>query len=199
MEFVVGEDLGTRVRKRGPLPLEESLDCIIQAATGLAYAHSRGLVHRDVKPGNLMRDAAGVIRILDLGLARIRDALALRNPDGDDTKLASGSTESGLLMGSADYVSPEQARRPKAVDGRADIYSLGCTLHFVLTGYPPFSGQGFMDKVFAHRDNPVPSIRDRMPEISEQLDDVFQRMLAKNPDHRQANMDQVVAELTACK
>src|SRR5262249_9383646 len=130
MEFVNGRDLASEVTTGGPLPVADAVDRILQAARGLDYAHSRGIVHRDIKPGNLLRDAAGVVKVGDLGFARISGPGA---GPGGQTSL----TQAGSIFGTVDYMSPEQAVDSGTVDQRADIYSLGCTLHFLLTGHPP--------------------------------------------------------------
>ena len=111
------------------MPVAQAIDCMIQAARGLEAAHAEGIVHRDIKPGNLMLDAAGTVRVLDLGLARLVDAA---NPFGK----AAGArlTESGMYMGTIDFMAPEQAEDSHRVDHRADIYSLGCTLFYLLNG-----------------------------------------------------------------
>jgi serine/threonine-protein kinase len=133
MEYLPGIDLARLVQAAGPLPPGEACDYLRQAALGLQHAHERGLVHRDVKPANLLlAEEQGTIKILDMGLARLRPA--------EEEQSASGLTESGTLMGTLDYMAPEQAMDPHGVDIRADLYSLGCTLYFLLTGRPPFPG-----------------------------------------------------------
>ncbi len=127
MEFVEGRDLDRIVRDRGPMPVSQAIDCLIQAACGLEAAHAQGIVHRDIKPGNLMLDSQGTVRVLDLGLARLVDAA---NPFGQ----AAGArlTESGMYMGTVDFMAPEQAEDSRRADHRADIYALGCTLFYLL-------------------------------------------------------------------
>jgi hypothetical protein len=123
MDYVEGRDLDRVVAASGPMPVVQAIDCLIQAARGLEAAHAQGIVHRDIKPGNLMLDAAGTVRVLDLGLARIvEDA----NPFGQAT--GHRLTQSGMYMGTIDYMAPEQAEASRRADHRADIYSLGCTL-----------------------------------------------------------------------
>ncbi len=136
MDYVEGKDLDHIVRERGPLPVGQAVDCLIQAARGLEAAHAAGIVHRDIKPGNLMLDQAGAVRVLDLGLARIADAA---NPFNKTA--ARRLTESGMYMGTIDFMAPEQAEDSHRVDHRADIYSLGCTLFYLLTGREPFPGE----------------------------------------------------------
>src|SRR5262249_44978451 len=124
MEFVNGRDLATEVEERGPLPVHEALDCLLQAARALDYAHGQGVIHRDIKPPNLMRDAHGVVKVADLGLARFRD------PPGRTVAARSALTQAGSIMGTVDYMSPEQAIGSTDIDHRTDVYSLGGTLHY---------------------------------------------------------------------
>ena len=133
MEFVDGHDLGSEVAQRGPLSAADAVECIIQAAGGLACAHDRGVVHRDVKPANLLRDAAGVVKVADLGLAQ------LNNPETNSVNAS--LTQAGSILGTVDYMAPEQALDAATVDHRVDIYSLGCTLFFLLTGRPMYSAE----------------------------------------------------------
>ena len=147
MEYIEGNDLDRLVRDGGVLPVDQALDCVIQAARGLEAAHAQGIVHRDIKPGNLMLDGSGVVRVLDLGLARLVEA---SNPFGET---ASGPlTQSGTYMGTVDFMAPEQGIDSRRVDHRADIYSLGCTLCYLLTGRAPFEGATVLARLMAHQD-----------------------------------------------
>src|SRR5262249_9634565 len=125
LEYVEGIDLASRLRWGEPMPVEQACDFTRQAAKGLQHLHNNNLVHRDIKPGNLMLTLEGGLKILDLGLVR----------DGGDSL-----TEDDALLGSLDYMAPEQAENPHDVDSRADLYSLGCTLYHLLTGVVPFPG-----------------------------------------------------------
>jgi eukaryotic-like serine/threonine-protein kinase len=188
MEYVEGLDLDHYVRRCGPLPIAEACEYIRQTALGLQHVHQLGLVHRDIKPANLFlvnppsfapstpgrRAADAVVKILDWGLARIRpDAGGVANLAGLDLK-----AEKGVLIGTADYISPEQARDPCLVDIRADIYSLGCTLYFLLTGQPPFGGGSLMQKLLQHQDAERPQVRQTRPDVPEELAAAVQRMMA---------------------
>ena len=154
MDYVEGINLDRVIREHGPLPVSDALDYLIQAARGLEAAHEQGIVHRDIKPGNLMIDRRGTVRVLDLGLARIVDA---SNPF---TKTTAGRlTQSGMYMGTIDYMAPEQAEDSHRVDHRADIYSLGCTFFYLLTGREPFAGETILKRMVAHQEHPAPSLR----------------------------------------
>ena len=131
MEHIEGIDVGRLVAALGPLPCPVACEIIRQAALGLAHVHGCGLVHRDLKPSNLMLAADGVVKILDLGLALLREGL----PGNEES-----ATQTGYLLGTADYVSPEQLHDPHDADVRSDLYSLGCTFYKLLTGHAPFSG-----------------------------------------------------------
>ncbi len=187
MEYVAGRSVAQHVRDKGPLPIEQAVGLLLQAARGLAQAHSAGIVHRDVKPGNLLLDDAGTLKVLDLGLARL---MMPESPASVDP-LTGGS----VVMGTAAYMAPEQALDPRKADARADIYSLGCTLHFLLTGAPPHEGASVLATLLAHRESPVPSLRAARSDCPPALDSLFQRMLAKSPADRPASMSGVVKEL----
>jgi serine/threonine protein kinase len=194
MEYVEGMNLDLVVSEQGPLPVPRGVDYLIQAARGLEAAHGMGIIHRDIKPGNLMLDRGGTVRVLDLGLARIIDA---SNPFG---KTATGRlTQSGMYMGTIDYMAPEQAEDPHGVDHRADVYSLGCTLYFLLTGQVPFPGKTILKRLLAHQEHAAPSLRAVRPEVSTALEAAYQKMMAKRPEERPASMTDVIALLQASK
>jgi serine/threonine protein kinase/formylglycine-generating enzyme required for sulfatase activity len=191
MEYVEGKDLSSILREQGRLPVEEAVDCVVQAATGLGYAHEMEVVHRDIKPANLLLSNAGVVKILDMGLARLTGGSDLNKAGG----AGEGLTQSGQVMGTVDYMAPEQALDTRRADERADIYALGCTLYRLVTGEVPYAGDTMMMKLLAHREQPVPSLREYRPEVSPALDAVYQRMMIKDPDARQQSMAEVVGQL----
>jgi len=192
MEYVDGQDLASLVKEHGPMPLEEALECVLQAARGLAYAHSQGVIHRDIKPSNLLVDRSGVVKILDMGLARLMFDPAKDGVTGDQL------TATGQVMGTCDYMAPEQAVSTHRVDGRADIYSLGCTLYRLLTGEPPYPRQTLMEVLVAHREAPIPSLSKARPDVPVEVDMVFQRMMAKRPEDRYQRMEEVIEALEHC-
>ena len=187
MEYVDGLDLHELVKRCGPLPVADACELVRQAALGLQCAHEHGLVHRDIKPSNLMLNRQGQVKILDLGLARLQTA-----------GLAGETTAVGQMMGTPDYMAPEQASDSHAVDIRADIYSLGCTLYKLLTGNAPFGGpqyQSLLAKMTAHRDRAPPSVRQFRDDVPEELLAVLDRMLAKSPEQRFATPAEVADAL----
>jgi len=192
MAYVEGKDLSEIVVERGRFPAEQAVDCIIQAAKGLEYAHSEGVVHRDIKPANLLLDRKGTIKILDMGLARLGE------PGGAADDESESLTATGQVMGTYDYMAPEQAEDTHHADGRADIYSLGCTLYRLLIGHRPFRGDTIIKVLLAHQQAPIPSLCDARPDLPKELDEVFQRMLAKRPADRYQSMTEVVAALETC-
>ena len=185
MDWIDGEDLARLVKEHGPMPVEQALDCIVQAARGLEYAHAAGVVHRDVKPSNLIVDRDGTVKILDLGIARFQPA----------TEAADDLTKTGCVLGTVDYMPPEQALNTRRADHRADVYSLGCTLYFLLTGQPMFGGDTVMERLVAHREHPVPSLRKACPAVPEWLDRVFRKMVAKKPEDRYQSAAALISDL----
>lgn len=194
MQHVKGSDLAVLIRSKGPLSVRKALDYVIQAAYGLEYAHAQGVIHRDIKPSNLLRDHQGKIKILDMGLARLEQEAVSETSVG-----APSLTQSGQVMGTVDYMPPEQSMDTHKVDHRADIYSLGCTLFYLLTGRPVFSGDTLAKKIIAHREQPLPSLAILRPDVPPQLDALFQKMLAKQPEDRPSTMSDVLAELESCR
>jgi CheY-like chemotaxis protein/tRNA A-37 threonylcarbamoyl transferase component Bud32 len=191
MEFVNGRDLDSEVQQRGPLPVGEAVDCMLQAARALDYAHGQGVIHRDIKPANLLRDVTGVVKVADLGLARFSDRFG--RPPEEVVAL----TLAGTIMGTVDFMSPEQALGVTDIDHRTDVYSLGCTLHYLLLGRPPYQGPTMMAILLKHREGPIPSLSADRDEVPAALEQVFRRMVAKKPEERFASMAEVVRALEA--
>ena len=187
MEYVEGRDLSSIVKQDGPLDIDRAIDCILQAAAGLEYAHREKVIHRDIKPSNLLLDVNGAIKVLDLGLARFEQA------ENDQTQTELTST--GAVMGTVDYMAPEQAMDTKNADARSDIYSLGCSLFFLLAGHAPYDGSTVVQKIFAHRDAAIPSICELRAEVPQNIDVVFRKMVAKDPGDRFQAMTEVAAAL----
>ena len=185
MEFVEGGDLKSLIDRNGPLPLSQALQYTMQVARGLQYAHEQQIIHRDIKPANLLIDKTGFIKILDLGLARI---VREQNSEEDFSL-----TSDGAMMGTVDFLSPEQGIDTKSADVRSDIYSLGCTLFTLLAGEAVFPEGTLVSRILAHREKPVPSIRARRNDVPETVDLLIQKMLAKSPDDRPQSMT-IVAE-----
>ncbi len=176
MEYVEGTDLTKLVRDKGPIPIPLACDYIRQSALGLQHAFERGLVHRDVKPSNLLVTPRGQVKVLDLGLALLKEA-----PGGEDGHRV---TQEGLVLGTPDFLAPEQAQNPTGVDIRADIYGLGATLYYLLTGRVPYEGGTPADKLMQHVTAPPPSLLKVMPHAPPQLDALIQWMMAKRPEDR---------------
>src|SRR5450432_158641 len=205
MELLEGESLGQRIRRAGRLSIEDTIAFTLQTASALGAAHKKGIVHRDLKPDNLFiigtlgtsgmgGDESGRItgevvaermKVLDFGIAKLQ----MPQP-GDSVK-----TRTGTLMGTPIYMSPEQCRGTKTVDHRSDVYSLGIIVYEMLVGQTPFVSDGFGELVNMHLNVPPPSSRAQRPEISEQLDAIVLKMLAKNPEDRYPDMGSLTGAL----
>jgi serine/threonine protein kinase/uncharacterized protein YegL len=187
MEHVEGKDLAAISEDRGPMAVHAAVECILQAARGLQYAHGKGIVHRDIKPGNLLMGKDGTVKILDMGLARIA---GLMDDSGQDRL-----TSLGQAVGTCHYMAPEQAMDTHHADARADIYSLGCTLYRLLTGHVPYKGKTQLQVLMAHRESPVPSICKDRSDVPRELDALFQKMVAKKTEERYQSMAEVITAL----
>ncbi|MCI0359207.1 MAG: serine/threonine protein kinase [Planctomycetaceae bacterium] len=185
MEYIEGKDLNTIVKQEGPLPLELACNYIAQAAEGLSHAHDACLIHRDVKPANLLVDPKGIVKILDLGLALFSDS--------EEASLTVAHNEN--VLGTADYLAPEQAVNSHRVDYRADIYGLGCTLYFLLTGHPPFNDGTLAQRIAKHQTQMPEDIRKDRPECPRDLADICVKMMQKRPEKRYATMLDVAGAL----
>jgi WD40 repeat protein/serine/threonine protein kinase len=177
MEYVEGTDLARLVKQQGPLPVALACDYARQAAIALQHAYERGLVHRDVKPANLLLSAAGGIKVLDFGLARLREAVG-------EAEASSVLTHEGVVMGTPDFLAPEQSLDSHAVDIRADLYSLGATLFFLLTGRVPFPGGTLGQKIARHLAEAPPALEALRPDVPPTLGSLVRRLMAKRPEDR---------------
>ncbi|HWA98695.1 MAG TPA: protein kinase, partial [Pirellulales bacterium] len=189
MEYVDGRDLSATVKSDGPLSVAKAIDYILQAARGLVFAHGKGVVHRDIKPANLLVDAEGTVKILDMGLARIDQ------PGGESSEL----TGTGAVMGTVDYMAPEQALNTKHADHRADIYSIGISLYYLLAGKCAYGGDTVMEKLLAHREEPIPSLQAVQPNVPDALEAIYTKLVAKKIADRYQSMAEVVKDLEACQ
>ena len=191
MEYVEGNDLLNLVAKNGPFSVPRAVDTIVQAARAMAYVHSRGLIHRDIKPANFLVDGSGNVKVADLGLVRVE-----KESDGSSSSTETeGLTQACTIAGTLEYMAPEQAMDTKTADARADIYSLGCTLWYLLTAKVVYPADTQMKKVLAHQNAPIPSLRQFRPDAPAPLEFVFRKMLAKSITDRYQTMDEVVVDL----
>ncbi|MHC4600239.1 MAG: protein kinase domain-containing protein, partial [Planctomycetota bacterium] len=182
MQFIEGESVSDRLKREGPIPVMEALDIVIEAARGVAAAHHLNMIHRDMKPDNVMIDKAGAVKVADFGLAK-------------DLTDASGITMSQQAMGTPHYMSPEQANDARSADARADIYSLGATLYAMLSGAPPYTGSTPWAIISQHQNEPLPDIRGKNPDVPAPLALALEKMLEKDPANRHQTMDDVIEDL----
>ena len=193
MEYVDGFNLSARVKEQGPIPVPDAVEYIRQAAMGLQHAYERGIIHRDIKPSNLMvtklrmdTKELPIVKILDFGLARYEAEEERR------TRL----TKIGSLLGTVDYIAPEQAHDARSVDVRADIYSLGCSFFFILTGEPPFHGETALERIGQRLTGDAPWVRSLRPEVSPALEQVLRKMMARRLEDRYQTPREVAQALT---
>ncbi len=184
-EFIEGMNVRTLVEKRGVLPPHEAIHYTYQVAEALAHAAAHHVVHRDIKPSNILITAEGQAKLIDLGLARLYKS----GEDADDL------TASGVTLGTFDYISPEQARDPRTADVRSDIYSLGCTLFFMLTGRPPFVEGTVLQKLLQHHSEEPPDVRQFRPELPPEVSRLLRKMMAKDPRRRFQDPSQLLDAL----
>jgi serine/threonine-protein kinase len=184
-EFIEGVNVRELVASKGPLPLGEAVSYTFQVAEALEHAAARNVVHRDIKPSNVLITPQGQVKLIDMGLARLRET----------DPVAAELTASGVTLGTFDYISPEQARDPHNADVRSDIYSLGCTFFFMLTGHPPFPGGTVLQKLLQHQGDQPPDVRQFRPELPEDVTRVLRKMLAKEPRQRYRDPADLVGDL----
>ncbi len=187
MEYIEGHDLHALVCQDGPLDYHTAANYIAQAAAGLDHAHHCGLVHRDIKPANLLVDLKGTVKILDMGLAKFMA----------ETRPSPGFSQEEHVLGTADYLAPEQAVNSQAVDHRADIYALGCTLYFLLSGHPPFAVGTSSERMIAHQQQVPPSLLLDRPDAPPPLVAICRRMMEKSPLNRFQSASEVQQSLSA--
>ena len=186
-EFIEGTNLRDLVDRRGPLPLDEALDYTLQIAEALDHASQRDVIHRDIKPSNVLITAEGRAKLVDMGLARLHQV----EHANDDL------TASGVTLGTFDYISPEQARDPRTADVRSDLYSLGCSLYFMLVGQPPFPRGTVLQKLLQHQGDEPPNPRSLRSDLPAGVVTVVRRLLAKSPGHRYQRPLDLISDLQA--
>jgi serine/threonine protein kinase len=186
-EYIEGTNLRDLVTANGPFPLADALRYMLQIADALAHAWQRDVVHRDIKPSNILLTPEGQAKLVDMGLARL-DA---GDPVGDEM------TATGVTLGTFDYMAPEQARDSRSADIRSDIYSLGCTLYFILVGKPPFGDSTGLQKLLQHQSEDPPNLQESRPDVPESVVEVLDTMLAKRPEDRFQNPAELLAALIA--
>lgn len=183
-EYVDGENLKQMIERRGPAPVATALELAIQVGQALSFAHQQGLIHRDVKPQNVLLNGDGRAKVTDFGIARSLD-------------VQQGTTQTGTVLGTSDYIAPEQAQG-QHVDEQTDVYSLGVVLFELLTASVPFPGTSFVAVAMRHINEPPPRIRELRPDVPLRVEAAVQRAMAKSPADRFPTMGAFCAELSAC-
>ena len=184
-EFIEGINIRDLVEQKGPLSIVEAVSFVLQVAEALEHASERNVVHRDIKPSNVLITSEGHAKLVDMGLARLRH---MESESGD-------LTASGVTLGTFDYISPEQARDPRIADVRSDLYSLGCTFYFMLTGRPPFPNGTVLQKLLSHSSEEPSDPRHVRPDLDESLVKIITKLLAKQPDQRHQQPSELIGEL----
>lgn len=209
MELVEGDSLSDAMRQDGRFQVEDAAGYVLQAARGLQYAHDRGIIHRDIKPANLMINRHGIIKIADMGLAKRidqKDIPAGTTVADGETRTSSGTTTRGggaaahltqasVAMGTPAYMAPEQGDDAASVDGRADQYSLGCTLYYLCTGHTPFDGTTAQEIISKHKSEPLPPLAQYVQNVPRVFEGLISRMMAKSPEKRFPSLKEVIHEL----
>lgn len=183
-EYIDGRNIRDIVTQSGPLSLDDAVFYTAQVAEAIGHASRRGIVHRDIKPSNVVVTAESSIKLVDMGLAR-----------SENFDTSEDMTASGVTLGTFDYISPEQAHDPRLADIRSDLYSLGCTFYYMLTGSPPFPGGTMLQKLLNHGNAPIPDIREHRDDASDDLAAIMRKMLAKKPDQRYQNSQLLITDL----
>ena len=186
-EFIEGTNLRQWVEQRGPLPLDEALRYTLLVARALEHAASRDVVHRDIKPSNVLVTPDGSVKLVDMGLARLHQV----------ESTSEDLTASGVTLGTFDYISPEQARDPRSADVRSDIYSLGCTLYYMLVAQPPFPEGTALQKLLRHNGVDPPDVRQLRPEVPPRVSTLLLRMLAKRPSQRHQTPADLIRDISS--
>jgi eukaryotic-like serine/threonine-protein kinase len=188
MEYVDGKPLWRLVRNQGRVPWRQTVDIITQVVRGLEHAWAQGIVHRDIKPGNVLVTADGQAKVLDMGLAHLFDE--------PEQQADSSSSVKRFAVGTGDYMAPEQVLGQDHVDHRTDIYSLGCMMYFMLSGGPPFEGGSTLEKLERHRNVRARPVQELTPDVPDRVAAILRRMMSKRPDHRYNEAKELLADLT---
>ncbi|MGE3803655.1 MAG: SUMF1/EgtB/PvdO family nonheme iron enzyme [Gemmataceae bacterium] len=190
MELVDGIDMARLVKKSGPLPVQHACHYMRQAALGLQHAHERGLTHRDIKPHNLLVTSEGKVKVLDMGLARLESLSG-----SDEESKDSGLTKDGSVIGTPDYLAPEQAKDARNVDIRSDLYSLGCTFYYLLTGKRPFVAESLTETLLKHQLEEAVPVRKLRNEVPAPVEAIVAKLMRKKPEERYQKPDELAADL----
>lgn len=198
MEYVDGQSLEKRVQKEGPLPINDVISYLRQSAKALRHAHQRNMVHCDIKPDNLLLNQDGQIKILDMGIAKLNDPKKKGQvQETESTSDSQAKKDESHILGTVDYLAPEMASGEVEADPRVDIYSLGCTMFFLLTGQVPYPETTLIERILAHQEKPPRDPRELRPDTPKELAYIILKMEEKKPEDRYQSMDEVLAALDA--